>query len=110
MVSDHSSVLLSLDWHRECPCIPDWHLHVETLEDPAFRQSVGEAIRDYFADNVANTTSPPIEWYASKAVIKGRCIAEIVAVWRTLVEEVETQERAVRDLELASPGNAELKQ
>lgn len=52
---------------------------------------------------------PLIEWNAFKTVIRGRCFGEVAGVRRTLVDEVETQERVLRSLEQHRPDNPALK-
>lgn len=104
-VSDHNPLLIHLRWFQERPVIPTWRLRPEALEDPVFCTDIKTGITQYFQEKEGTPTSPIAEWEAFKLVLWGLCIAKMVGVRKTLLNEVEAAEVKLRSAEKESYEN-----
>ncbi|KAJ1088540.1 hypothetical protein NDU88_001697 [Pleurodeles waltl] len=100
-VSDHSPLLLTVQWGRKRSTIPTWCLQSEALLDQPFREELNTCIRQYWDLNAGSTDSRATEWDAQKVVVRGHCLSASWGACRSLHTEVVTLEKELRALEVA---------
>lgn len=75
-ISDHSPVLLQLDYFTLPKQRPQWCFPSAAVLDPVFKEEINVAVRDYFDINTGSVDSQIVLWGAFKAVIRGVCISK----------------------------------
>ena len=69
------------------------------LTDPAFRDSLGTHISEYFRLNEGTASSTIAEWEAFKVVTRGFCIGKTIGIRKELERELNNVEGHLRSIE-----------
>lgn len=86
------------------PAIPNWRLNPELLNNLVFRKAVRTGVTQYFLENEGTASSIAVEWDAFKVVVRGLCITNVVGVWKTLLQDIDTAGQRLREQERTRPG------
>lgn len=98
-LTDHAHVELKLELKVDCEKRGRWRLNTFLLEDKVFADSLQEDINMFFELNIGSTPRLATVWDASKAFIRGKCIAYASKKKKESVKKVKLLEKQIRNLE-----------
>jgi len=98
-LTDHAHVELKLELKGDYKKRGRWRLNTFMLEDKVFIDSLQDDIKMFFELNIGSTQRLATVWDASKAFIRGKCIAYASRKKKESVKKMKLLEKQISDLE-----------